>query len=962
MRAQTLRKLHQPRGLTPLLRQHFDDFFAILQKSCIFVGKIQKKTITIHYDRELAKITNKKMIRRILNLMLMLILTASVANAKVVDKEEAARVAAEFLSVSQTKQRAKAVKVREVAPRVHGRRLAPAGEEPAFYIFTPEDGCGFVIVSADDAAIPVLGYSATGTIDEGNIPPALADMMEAWTKQICEARSRGIEPDEQTKRRWAMRKAPVPVVYLETAKWNQTAPYNGQCPKINGEVRYTGCVPTAHSILMRYYRYAKRVSVITEEYTCGSGVTVPSRTITGDYDWNNMPLTYPYGGYGDKRDDAVAQLMADIGALCKANYKESGTGATTSQPEMLELFGYHSSKRLYRSDYSDSEWNSMILDDLDKHHPVLYDGNGYDGYTTTGHAFLLDGYDSDNFYHVNWGWGGHYNGYFSLNSMQPREGENYNGDQGAVFGIYPIDEYDNKEPEYVAQVGTAYFSMLNYAFEYANYAGETVKLLCDVSMDQLTLVEGNVILDINGHTFTTAIYNFAHLTIQDSQKSGKIAIKAAKSDPIVNDKEGTLTLENVTIEGGTEEDFSMISNYGTAVIRGCKLSGSPASTFIYNVKNMDIYDSEITGEGSDTWLAYGNDESVLNIHGGKYLAKKGFYTGKGSHVNVYGGIFSFPMAGYTAEGYVAEDNPNKSTCEQYPYTVRKISEVPEGTIIASVNGVQFNSLTSALDYAVSLTEVANIQMLEDVIISNINLAKGNIVLDINGHALSTTNILNSTQLTIQDSKKSGKIEIMPSSNYPVRNSQEGTLTLEDVTIEGGTKDNYCLIRNEGTAEIRGCKLTGSPASTMIYNIKNMDIYDSEITGEGSDTWLAYGNDESVLNIHSGRFSTKYDWRSFYKFNELSQINVYEGLFSFSPDKQYIAKGSIVASNTDTETSEKYPYWVYSPTGISPIATEGNASRPLMHYSLDGKRVSNPRPGSVVITRNSDGSVVKKIMK
>lgn len=664
------------------------------------------------------------MIRRILNLMLMLILTASVANAKVVDKEEAARVAAEFLSVSQTKQRAKAVKVREVAPRVHGRRLALAGEEPAFYIFTPEDGCGFVIVSADDAAIPVLGYSDTGTIDEGNIPPALADMMEAWTKQICEARSRGIEPDEQTKRRWAMRKAPVPVVYLETAEWDQGTPYNGQCPMRNGNAFVTGCVPTAYAILMRYYRYTKRVSVITEEYTCESGVTVPSRTITGDYDWNNMPLTYPYDGYGDKRDDAVAQLMADIGALCKANYGEGGTGTFTSQPEILDLFGYHSSLSLNRSNYTDSEWNSMILDDLDKHHPVLYSGSGPSG----GHAFLLDGYDSDHFYHVNWGWGGGGNGYFTLNSLQPVEGVNLNNYQEAVFGIYPIDEYDNKEPEYVAQVGTAYFSMLNYAFDCANHTGETVKLLSDTSMDNLTLSKGNVVFDINGHTLTT--------------------------------------------------------NY----------------------------------------------------------------------------------------------------------------------------------------------------------------------------------IYNNAELTIQDSKKSGKIEIIPSSYAPVINRQEGTLTLENVTIEGGTEENYCLIRNEGTAEIRGCKLTGSPASTMIYNIKNMDIYDSEITGEGSDTELAYGNDESVLNIHSGRFSTKYDWHSFYKFNELSQINVYEGLFSFSPDKQYIAEGSIVASNTDPETSEKYPYWVYSPTAIPAIATEGNASRPLMHYSLDGKRVSNPRPGSVVITRNSDGSVVKKIMK
>ena len=1035
--------------------------------------------------------------RRSVSIVALLLLATVQMAAKVVDVAEASKLAAAFLSPKQ-KTNSQPVRMRQVKPSAGGRLAAPAVGDPAFYVFTPEEGKGFVIVSADDAATPVLGYSDTHIIDMGNLPPALETLMSQWTEQINHARSQGLEPTAETKAKWAQASPSQTKVLLETAQWNQDSPYNNECPMLDGGRCLTGCVATLYAIIMRYYSYALQVSTVTTPYTSGQGVYVPSRQIDGQYEWDKMPLNYPGGGYGDDRDDAVARLIADIGVFMESNYGLHATAANIRQTQILDLFGYKYENIIYRDQFTSNFWNAKLKDCLDLGHPISYSGGS--------HAFILDGYTEDGLYHVNWGWGGFENGFFSLDALQAG-GNEFDYGQTAMLGICPIDDTGHTAPDYVAKAGEFYFTELQNAFIYANYTGEevqlikdiddsemyisvtgnvsfnlcghklsldsfltsgtlniidtqggvlnfnlgyvywdgtvnvysgryksskgiygagcinyygglfnydisnnvadgyiackntdpvtcneypytvikvnnipegtnvasvngqmfntlstalhyaqtltetaNVKLLEDVMISNINIQKGNIVLDTNGHNIKAgSIINYTDLTICNTKDVGKIELITALNNnyPLYNYV--TLKLDNVTIEGDKEDIYSFFYNDGTVDLRGCKIRATTNSTVIYNRGQCDIYESEITSL-NDKRLIYSG--GAANIYSGKFSAPYGCYAFDEGSINVYGGLFSFDITNYVAEGYITIDNTNLATCEEYPYTVIKKGDVPEGTIVASVNGQQFNTFPPAIRYAQTLTEVANIKLLEEVTIDNIEIWNGNIVIDINGHNLNTIRIYSRTNLTICNAGKAGKIEIIPNEDFPLYNNG-GTLKLENITIEGGHEDSYCFLYNNGTAEIRGCTMRGKVDQGVIYNGGQCDIYESEVTCL-NDKWLIFCG--GIANIYSGKFSAPY---GIYVYEKRS-VNIYGGLFSFDPSK-YLAMGMVVSANTDPETAAAYPYLVHPASdAVGTIAADG--SDPVVHYTMDGRKVDSPRLGSVVITKHSDGSVTKRVWR
>jgi hypothetical protein len=87
-----------------------------------------------------------------------------------------------------------------------------------------------------------------------------------------------------------------------------------------------------------------------------------------------------------------------------------------------------------RENYSDEYWNSLMRREIEANCPIFYAG-----YTTdmAGHAFVLDGVDDNNYFHVNWGWGGPYNGFFLLDNLLLGE-YLFDTDQWAVMGLRPM--------------------------------------------------------------------------------------------------------------------------------------------------------------------------------------------------------------------------------------------------------------------------------------------------------------------------------------------------------------------------------------------------------------------------------------------------------------------------------------------------------------------------------------------
>ncbi len=303
---------------------------------------------------------------------------------------------------------------------------------PTFYIFGETNG--FIIISAEDRVKPILAYSFFDKAPQpDNLPESLIDWFTNISNQIETIRSQ--EPSSSiAKSEWTNIQIGNTVIELETAKWNQHKPYNDQCPMDGNERSITGCTATATAIVMKYHNWPQYGSGVTDSYTTDSkSIYVESRNLNHEYDWKNMPLVYTNNGYNSEQAYAVSTLMADIGAAFQADYSAETTSSRFSTEKLYENFGYSPSmKYLARNNYADDTWLAMLKSEIDALRPILYCGSG-----NSAHIFVLDGYSEDNFFHINWGWGGFCNGYYTLSNLNPDDGYVYNENQWACFNLKP---------------------------------------------------------------------------------------------------------------------------------------------------------------------------------------------------------------------------------------------------------------------------------------------------------------------------------------------------------------------------------------------------------------------------------------------------------------------------------------------------------------------------------------------
>ena len=329
-----------------------------------------------------------------------------------------------------------------------------SGAAPAYYVFDNVSGGGFVIVAGDDVASPVLGYSFTEEFPEGTLPPNVQDWLDGLREEINAARRGGWEAEAAVTRAWQNTRSGDVVVDLETARWDQGAPYNQLCPLYRTAQTYTGCTATALAIIMRYHQWPERgVGTLPAYVTTTNHLTIPALQLGHAYDWGNMPLDYGRS-YTQAQAQAVATLMRDCGYMLESDYGTDDNGGTGAYVDAVlrvaEYMDYDKSIRcVMRDSYTSSEWYELMQDELDSSRPILYTGSSEEA----GHAFVLDGYTTDNYYSVNWGWSGYYNGYFLLSALDP-EGQgagggsgSYNNGQVAVIGIQK-----DKGGEYVEDI------------------------------------------------------------------------------------------------------------------------------------------------------------------------------------------------------------------------------------------------------------------------------------------------------------------------------------------------------------------------------------------------------------------------------------------------------------------------------------------------------------------------------
>lgn len=300
----------------------------------------------------------------------------------------------------------------------------------AFHVFNTPNG--FVIVAADDCATPILGYSDEGRpFDTDNVPIQLQVYLQWFVEQIQYGIENNIQPDEATAQQWELvrtigrlnnNRDGEAVEPLITTQWGQGYPYNALCP----EGTPTGCTATATAQIMNYWQYPTK-GLGYHSYEPNSGLEAQSVWFNETYyQWDQMDVDHV---------EVISTLMYHVGVAMNMDYSPGGSSAylSSAQNGLQRYFDYsESSIYLLREDYDDSSWIEMLKSSLMVNKPVLYEGYG-----SIGHAWIVDGFDSQNMFHMNFGWSGSEDGYYSINALTNIGWYNFNYNQGAVFGICP---------------------------------------------------------------------------------------------------------------------------------------------------------------------------------------------------------------------------------------------------------------------------------------------------------------------------------------------------------------------------------------------------------------------------------------------------------------------------------------------------------------------------------------------
>lgn len=444
-------------------------------------------------------------------IVLISVLVCGNAKADNVDLQTAKQIGAYYFNVATgTKAPVTAEKL-ELVQQLDNPTLCI----PALYAFNVGNE-GFVVVSASNCTEPVLAYSPEGRIDESAMNPACRYMLESYAQLISENQNSNVKPTTEVKHLWdelidqtftcdPFSKAGV----LIKSKWGQGDPtrpsYNVMCPQINGKPCIVGCVATAMSMIIHYWKYPER-----------GGNENSSTAITS---WNNQVIRYKFlvdsnkfifdsmpnqishtSPWNNKR--AIGKLGFACGVTVKMGWGLDGSGALSQNvPKAFwEWFKYSTTAEyLQRSGYSDQRWLAILHNEIDSNaRPVYYsasDPNPSAGRDAAGHAFVIAGSSaaSNTLFYIRWGWDGSSDGFYTLapaSSIEWAGGYRFSASHGMVYSIFP----DN------GTVGIEENTTFTHSPAYPNPATDHITIPVDMTLNAIL-----AIYDIQGKLIKTVV-------------------------------------------------------------------------------------------------------------------------------------------------------------------------------------------------------------------------------------------------------------------------------------------------------------------------------------------------------------------------------------------------------------------------------------------------------------------------
>lgn len=537
-----------------------------------------------------------------------------------IDLEKAQQLAQNFMpnNTSAPSLVKKAVRKNSKGVRLSAKVSASA----PYYIFSRGKGLGFVIVSGDDALPEVLGYTETGDFDEDNLPPFLSWYLEYYGDLVESAQA--ANAPRRTAPLVSAAANRVDIAPLLKTHWHQSSPYNDKCPTLKAGGRSaTGCVATAASQILYYWRKDLPTATLgsTSSYTYGSEANATTAFPKGTkMKWDLMREQY-YGSEPSEYTDAVATLVAFVGGGAGLTYGSSTAGYNDNCRAVFSnsfnLNGGTENNKDWGQDYnnySDDAWATLLYNELIKQRPVLYSGVSSGG---DGHAVVVDGYQaSTGYFHINMGWGGQSDGYYTVaRGKDPNWGFN-NSWQECVTGVYPKKQ--NLSAEFISHA-TVYMNRSNeFTFEVKNngtldysngiylFAGTTTSkpgnLSSAKSKDTETVIPNTgeaVRFTMSAKPTTEGTW---YITVTDGSLNVLATLKVETVVP-----ESQLYLKSMSVDGSTDTEIHNGESY--KVVYNSKATGF-----------VELQDKGTTGfEGSPRMLIYEStdDGKTFNFVGYK---------------------------------------------------------------------------------------------------------------------------------------------------------------------------------------------------------------------------------------------------------------------------------------------------------------------------------------------------------
>lgn len=390
--------------------------------------------------------------RKIFTFFIAFLFLGGITYAKKVEVAEARKAALTYINqLDQLDKKPSSLELIEVV----GDFASPFATEkltttPYYYVFNFANADGYIIMSADDAVVPVLAYSNQKEYQKENQPDAFVKWMDKYRREIKDIIENQMEAGKEIEQQWTRLKSGLPlnidknaqvVNPLCTTTWDQMENYHELCPYDNDYNQYvaTGCVATAMAQIMKYHDHPQNGEGY-HTYNHSKYGSLSANFGSQTYNWSSMPNNVT------SANNAVATLMYHCGVSLEMNYGPAQEGGSSTNSldvvanALKSYFSYSSSTSFtMRENYSDANWINLLKDELNNSRPMEYAGIGQGG----GHAFVCDGYDASNMFHFNWGWSGYYDGYFNVDQLNPGTGGtgagagNYNQYQQIVYGIEP---------------------------------------------------------------------------------------------------------------------------------------------------------------------------------------------------------------------------------------------------------------------------------------------------------------------------------------------------------------------------------------------------------------------------------------------------------------------------------------------------------------------------------------------